>query len=119
VLSFEVAIREIIDALLVLPSPTHEDANKIKLEVSAKYHLNFVPNNSDILSALNPSEKRKLLAVLRRKNTRVISGLICVLNLNPALTAPEDPKLEAHKVIPGTNQQPCVDPKTATILISR
>jgi elongator complex protein 3 len=78
VLSFEVAIREIIDALLVLPSPTHEDANKIKLEVSAKYHLNFVPNNSDILSALNPSEKRKLLAVLRRKNTRVISGVTVI-----------------------------------------
>ena len=72
------ASREIIDALMLLPSPSHDEVNRIKLEVSAKHHLREVPSNADLILALTVGEKQKLNLILRRKTTRTISGVTVV-----------------------------------------
>jgi elongator complex protein 3 len=71
----ELYLREIIDTLLLLPNPTHEDACRVKLQVAAKHHLKEVPTNADLIAALKPEEKPKLQLLLRRKTTRTISGV--------------------------------------------
>ena len=70
--------REIINALLLLPSPTHDDVNRVKNQVAAKHKLERIPSNAEIISALKPKEKPKLLPILRRKITRTISGVTIV-----------------------------------------
>jgi elongator complex protein 3 len=74
----DVAAREIIEALLLLPNPTHDDANRFKNRIAAKYHLDHVLSNSEIINVLKPQEKQKLIPILRRKNTRTISGVTVV-----------------------------------------
>ncbi len=58
-----------------LPNPTHEDANRLKLQIAAKHHLQQIPTNADLIAALQPQEKPKLHQILTRKNTRTISGV--------------------------------------------
>ena len=70
--------REIINALLLLHSPTHDDVNRVKNQVAAKHKLERIPSNAEIISALKPKEKPKLLPILRRKITRTISGVTIV-----------------------------------------
>jgi elongator complex protein 3 len=77
-LNSDIAAREIINALMLLPSPTHDDVNRIKNQVAARHKLERIPSNAEIISALKPKEKRKLLPVLRRKATRTISGVTIV-----------------------------------------
>jgi histone acetyltransferase (RNA polymerase elongator complex component) len=60
-------VREIIEALMAMPSPTHGDVNRVKLEVAAKHHLQQFPSNPDIIAALKPEEKPKLQPILCRK----------------------------------------------------
>ena len=72
------AAREIINALMLLPSPTHNEVNRVKTRVAAKHQLERVPSNVEIIHALKPKEKQKLLPVLRRKATRTISGVTVV-----------------------------------------
>jgi elongator complex protein 3 len=72
------AAREIINALMLLPSPTHDDVNRVKNQVAAKQKLERTTSNVEIISALKPKEKRKLMPVLRRKATRTISGVTVV-----------------------------------------
>ena len=83
------AAREIISALMLLPSPTHEDANRIKLTVAAKHHLQTMPSNADIINALTPSEKRKLTQVLRRKTTRTLSGVTVIAVMTKPYSCPQ------------------------------
>ena len=70
--------REIINALLRLPSPTRDDVNHIKNQVAAKYKLDRTTSNAEIISELKTKEKRKLMPLLRRKATRTISGVTVV-----------------------------------------
>jgi elongator complex protein 3 len=72
------AAREIINALMLLPSPTHDDVNRVKNQVAAKHKLEYVLSNAEIINTLKPKEKRKLLPILRRKATRTISGVTIV-----------------------------------------
>ncbi|MFB3889305.1 MAG: tRNA uridine(34) 5-carboxymethylaminomethyl modification radical SAM/GNAT enzyme Elp3 [Candidatus Bathyarchaeia archaeon] len=72
------AARRVADALLLLPAPTHEDVNRVKLQVAAAQHLQEIPSNADVLGILTREEKRKLEAILRRKTTRTISGVTVV-----------------------------------------
>jgi elongator complex protein 3 len=83
------AVREIIDVLIAMPQPTHGDVNRVKLEVAAKRHLQVIPANADIISALSPKEKRKLTAVLRRKSTRTISGVTVVAVMTKPQSCPQ------------------------------
>jgi len=88
-LSSENAVREIIDALMLMQSPTHDDAHGVKLQIAAKHHLECIPSNSEILAALSPKEKRKLLKVLRRKATRTISGVTVIAVMTKPYPCPQ------------------------------
>jgi len=88
-LSSENAVREIIDALMLMQSPTHDDAHDVKLQIAAKHHPECIPSNSEILAALSPKEKRKLLKVLRRKATRTISGVTVIAVMTKPYPCPQ------------------------------
>jgi elongator complex protein 3 (tRNA carboxymethyluridine synthase) len=83
------AVQEIIDALVLIPSPTHNDANLIKAKVAAKHRLERMPSNAEIIAALQPKEKRKLLKILRRKITRIISGVTVVAVMTKPYPCPQ------------------------------
>ncbi len=83
------AAREIIDALMVLPSPTHNTVNCIKLEIASRHHLMTIPSNADLIAALKPQERLKLEAILRRKNTRTISGVSVVAVMTKPYPCPQ------------------------------
>ncbi|MCW4044828.1 MAG: tRNA uridine(34) 5-carboxymethylaminomethyl modification radical SAM/GNAT enzyme Elp3 [Candidatus Bathyarchaeota archaeon] len=72
------ATREIINALMLLPSPTQNDLNRLKNQTAAKHKLQHTPSNAEIIIALTPKEKNKLLPILRRKTTRTISGVTVI-----------------------------------------
>jgi len=74
----ETVAREIINNLLILDSPTHDDVNRIKNQVAAKHKLERTTSNAEIISLLKPKEKSKLMPLLRRKATRTISGVSVV-----------------------------------------
>jgi elongator complex protein 3 len=88
-LSSQNALREIIAALLSMQAPTHEDANRIKLQIAAKYHLQCMPSNADLIAALAPGEEKQLLPVLRRKATRTISGVTVVATMTKPYPCPQ------------------------------
>jgi elongator complex protein 3 len=83
------AIKEIVDALMLLAKPTQDDVNQLKTKTAAKHHLKHVPSNSEIIAALNPQQKRKLLPILRRKNTRTISGVTVVAVMTKPYPCPQ------------------------------
>ncbi len=70
--------RQIIESLLEIPEPTRESVNKIKLETAGALGLARVVPNSEIITCLRPDERSKLLHVLKRKETRTISGVTIV-----------------------------------------
>jgi len=69
------ALREIIDELLSLDEPTREDMNVAKYRATRKHGLGRVPSNSEIIVALRPEERGRLVPLLRRKATRATSGV--------------------------------------------
>ena len=74
---------------MLMQSPTHDDAHGVKLQIAAKHHLECIPSNSEILAALSPKEKRKLLKVLRRKATRTISGVTVIAVMTKPYPCPQ------------------------------
>jgi len=89
VLTNEVALREIITTLLSMQFPTHDDVNRLKIKTSAKYHLDAVPSNADLITALTASEAKKLLPIIRRKNTRAISGVTVIATMTKPYPCPQ------------------------------
>ncbi len=83
------ALREIIVKLLSMPSPTKDDVNRLKIKTAAKYRLPTVPANADIIAALSPDEAKQLLPLLRRKNTRTISGVTVVATMTQPYPCPQ------------------------------
>ncbi len=83
------ALREIISTLLSMTSPTHEDVNRLKIKVSAKYHLEAVPSNADLISVLTSMEAKKLLPIIRRKATRGISGVTVIAVMTKPYPCPQ------------------------------
>ena len=69
--------------------PTHEDVNRLKIKTSAKYHLEAVPSNADLIAALTPKETKKLLPIIRRKNTRAISGVTVIAIMTKPYPCPQ------------------------------
>ena len=97
-LDSKTAIREIIDTLLSMQTPTHEDVNRIKIKTAAKYHLSTMITNANLIAALTPKETQQLLPILRRKTTRTISGVTVVATM----TEPHPcPQLEPCAYCPG------------------
>lgn len=83
------ALREIIETLIRIPSPSRDDVNRIKMQIAAKHQLGKVPSNSEIIRKLNTEEKCKLLPVLRRKATRTISGIAVVAVMTKPYPCPQ------------------------------
>jgi elongator complex protein 3 len=83
------AAREIIDALLLLPQPTPDEVHRVKTQVAAKHQLTRIPSNAEIITALKPKEKLKLLTVLRRKATRTISGVTVIAVMTKPQPCPQ------------------------------
>jgi elongator complex protein 3 len=85
----DVALKEIIATLLSASSPTHEDVNRLKIKIAAKYHLEEVPSNADLIAILTPAEAKKLLPILRRKTTRTISGVTVIATMTKPYPCPQ------------------------------
>jgi len=71
----ETALRVIVERLLAIPSPDRVDVERVKIEVSREHSLPGIPGNSEIIASLNPEERTRLIHVLRRKETRALSGV--------------------------------------------
>ncbi|MEM3578936.1 MAG: tRNA uridine(34) 5-carboxymethylaminomethyl modification radical SAM/GNAT enzyme Elp3 [Candidatus Bathyarchaeia archaeon] len=86
----EKAVREIIETLMLIPSPSPEDVNRVKMRVAAKHRLGKIPSNPEIIAALKtPEEMAKLLTILRRKATRTISGVTVVAVMTQPYPCPQ------------------------------
>jgi elongator complex protein 3 len=83
------ALREVINDLLRIQSPSGSDVNRFKLKVAAKYCLEKMPSNSEIISVLKKEEKNKLLPLLKRKVTRTISGVTVVAVMTKPYPCPQ------------------------------
>ena len=83
------ALKEIIENMLRMPSSSSNDVNHIKMQIAAKYHLEKIPSNSEIISVLNASERKKLLPILRRKTTRTISGVTVIAVMTKPYPCPQ------------------------------
>jgi elongator complex protein 3 len=81
--------REIVDALIAQKKPTPAELHRLKLAAAAKYHLQNIPSNSQILATLTAAERRKLLPILRRKTTRTISGVTVVAVMTKPYPCPQ------------------------------
>jgi elongator complex protein 3 len=81
-----------------MQSPTHEDVNRLKIKIAAKYHLEEVPANADLIVALTPAESKKLLPIIRRKNIRAISGVTVIAVMTKPYPCPQ---LEPCAYCPG------------------
>jgi elongator complex protein 3 len=88
-LNVESALRELVDTLMRIPSPTGNDVNKAKMRIAAKYKLDKIPSNSEIIAKLKTREKSKLLPVLRRKTTRSISGVTVIAAMTKPYPCPQ------------------------------
>ena len=96
------AARDVIKALLLLPYPTRNDVSRIKTQVAAQHQLARILSNAEIIAALAPDEKRKLLSVLLRKTTRTISGVTVIA----VMTQPQPcPQPEPCAYCPGGPRQ--------------
>jgi elongator complex protein 3 len=89
ILNADNAAREIINTLMLLPSPTHDDVNRVKTQIAAKHQLERIPSNAEIINALKPKEKLRLLQVLRRKITRTISGVTVIAVMTKPQPCPQ------------------------------
>jgi elongator complex protein 3 len=74
---------------MLLPSPNHDDLNRLKTQIAAKHHLEHILSNAEIINALKPKEKLKLLPVLRRKTTRTISGVTIIAVMTKPQPCPQ------------------------------
>ncbi len=88
-LSASKALREIIETLMRISSPSHDDVNRVKLHIASKYQLGKVPSNSELIRMLRVEEKRKLLPLLRRKTTRTISGITVIAVMTKPYPCPQ------------------------------
>jgi len=88
-LTKETALHEIITTLLSMPSATHEDVNRLKIKIAAKYHLEAVPANADLIAVLTPAESKKLLPIIKRKATRTISGVTVIAVMTKPYPCPQ------------------------------
>ncbi len=83
------ALREIIENLKSISSPTIKDLNQAKTQAAAKYHLKTMPPNSELIRVLKSEEKRKLLPLLRRKAIRTISGVTIIAVMTKPYPCPQ------------------------------
>lgn len=61
-----------------IPNPTKEYLNLVKMQACHEFHVEQLPQNSEIIQHLRPAERKKLLSILKRKVVRTISGVAVV-----------------------------------------
>jgi len=83
------ALRQIIESLMLISSPSVDDVNQVKMHVAAEYKLDKVPSNAEIICLLKAEEKPKLLSLLRRKVTRTISGVSVIAVMTQPYPCPQ------------------------------
>lgn len=83
------AARDVINALLLLPSPTSHDLSRVKTQVAAKHQLARILSNAEIITALAPNEKTQLLPVLLRKTSRIVSGVTVIAVMTEPQPCPQ------------------------------
>jgi len=81
--------REIIQRLMQIPKLTGRDVSLVKMQIADELGLKIIPSNSQIVHSLKPSERRKLLPVLRRKAVRTISGVAVVAVMTEPYPCPK------------------------------
>jgi len=84
------ANRQILARLMLISKPTTRDLNLIKMQVASEYKLEKIPPNSLLIQQLKPTEKRKLLPLLRRKTVRTISGVTVVAVMTKPSPCPKE-----------------------------
>ncbi|MCL7415166.1 MAG: tRNA uridine(34) 5-carboxymethylaminomethyl modification radical SAM/GNAT enzyme Elp3 [ANME-2 cluster archaeon] len=70
--------RDLINGILQGDILSELDLNKEKKTASAKYHLNGLPGNSQILAHVLPNEYDMVIEILQRKPVRTISGVAVI-----------------------------------------
>lgn len=88
-LSSNKAVREIIDALMIIDQPTRGNIAKMKFEAASRHKLEQIISNSDIIKELKSEERLKLLEILRRKTTRTISGVSIIAVMTKPQPCPQ------------------------------
>ncbi|MEM3641120.1 MAG: tRNA uridine(34) 5-carboxymethylaminomethyl modification radical SAM/GNAT enzyme Elp3, partial [Candidatus Bathyarchaeia archaeon] len=88
-MSVKDALREIVEALMRVSLPSRDDVNRVKMRVAAKYKLERIPSNPEIIAVLRGEERRRLLPILRRKTTRTISGVTVVAVMTKPYPCPQ------------------------------
>ena len=88
-LSSDIALREIIENLMRIPSPSRHDLSHAKMHAAAEHKLIRIPSNSEIICMLKEQEKKKLLPLLRRKTTRTISGITIIAVMTKPYPCPQ------------------------------
>ncbi len=83
------AIKEILENLMQLSKPTPNDLHRLKVQTAAKHHLKQIPSNAELIAQLNPTQKRKLMSLLRRKTTRIISGVTVIAVMTKPYPCPQ------------------------------
>ena len=89
-MTIEEAIQEIINSLLKLSSPTPKEVFRIKTRIAAKNKMDYIPSNAEIIQALSPDERQRLLPILKRKGTRTISGVTVIAVMTKPHKCPQD-----------------------------
>ncbi len=118
-------MKEIVDSLMQIPSPTFRDLSQLKLRAAAIHKLEKVPANSEIIQILTVREKKKLLKLLQRKVIRTASGISVIAVMTkpyacpqaePCAYCPGGPKFGVPQSYTGfepaamRGQQNCYDP---------
>ncbi|MFX0009601.1 MAG: tRNA uridine(34) 5-carboxymethylaminomethyl modification radical SAM/GNAT enzyme Elp3, partial [Candidatus Hermodarchaeota archaeon] len=67
--------REIIEFLLINPKISKDNFTNLKAKIGKKYNYNKVIKNATILNYATPDEQERLSHILKRRQTRSISGV--------------------------------------------
>ena len=86
---FKKACLEIIEGLMVIPSPKKRDVSKLKVKVCRKFKVKY-PSNSELIKYLKTDERRRLLQILKLKPVRSISGVNVVAVMTKPQLCPKD-----------------------------
>jgi len=81
--------REVVERLLQLDSPTPADVARVKCEVAMALALKRIPSNAEVIQVLKPRERYKLVPLLRRKASRMISGVTVVAVMSKPQACPQ------------------------------
>ena len=81
------AIKDLALSLLKLKNPTRDKVELIKLKWSAKYHSK-IPLNSSLLESVSGKDREKLIAMLRTKPTRTLSGVSTIAIMTKPMGCP-------------------------------